>query len=114
MAAGDVTYDGDITIGRGERGNMRIVTGTVVLDGGNPTPVALAGYLSAIYGATACMSGSAATGADPNQVTALINGTTLDIYAWKITTGGAAGNATEIASTDNARVINWMAMGPKA
>ena len=114
MAAGDVTIVADITHGRGERGCLRQIWGTVVLDGSNPTPVQLSGYLSAIFGCNASMSGSTATGADPNQITALINGTSLDIYAWKVTAGGAAGNPTEVASTDNARVINWEAAGPKA
>src|SRR3990167_7397423 len=114
MAAGDVTITADQTFGRGFKGDLRMIMGTVVLDGENPTPVLLTNYLSAIFAAQATMSGSAATDADPNQITALINGTSLDIYAWKVTTGGAAGNPTEIASTDNTRVINWLAIGPKA
>ena len=107
MAAGDVVITGSIRLGQ-----LHAVFGTVTLDGGNPTPVALAGYLSAVSIGLATIQGSVATGADPNQVSAVANGTTLDIYAWKVTTGGAAGDPTEIASTDNARLVNWLAIGP--
>ena len=113
MAAGDVIITRDFVLGRGEQGCPRFVFGTVVLDGGNPTPIALANLLSAIDGCGATIEGSVATGADPNQISVVINGTTLDIYAWKVTTGGAAGNPTEIASTDNARLVQWWAQGPK-
>lgn len=109
MAAGDVVIIGDAKFpGSG----VRMVWGTVVLDGSNPTPVQLSGYLSAVQVGIATIQGTGATGADPNQVTTVANGTSLDIYAWKVTTGGAAGNPTEVASTDNARLINWFAMGP--
>ena len=91
-----------------------MVWGTVVLDGSNPTPVLLSALLGNVDHGQASIQGSGATGADPNQVTVVCNGTTLDIYAWKVTTGGAAGNPTEIASTDNARIVNWLAIGPKA
>lgn len=110
-----VTIVSDTVIGPGHggQGHLRLLCGTVTLDGSNPTPVDLANYVSAIHGCSASIGGTAATGADPNQITAVINGTTLDVYAWKVTTGGAAGNPTEIASTENTRVINWMALGPK-
>lgn len=114
MATPTIVGDTVIGPGRGERGQLRMLMGTVVLDGNNPTDIALANYLSAIFGAGGSISGSSATGADPNQISVNINGTTLDIYAWKVTTGGAGGNPTEVASTDNARVINWWAVGPKA
>ena len=109
MAAGDVTIVRDVEF---DRHGLRLIVGTVVLDGGNPTPIALGGYLSAIDGAVVSIEGSVATGADPNQVTSAISGTTLNVYAWKVTTGGAAGNPTEIASTDNTRLVNFFALGP--
>jgi len=111
VAAGDVVIVQDVTLRDGTKGDFRILTGTVVLDGGNPTPIALANYLSAIDGAVVSMEGSAAPGADPSAVTSAISGTTLNVYAWKIT---AVGDATLIASTNNARLVNWIAMGPKA
>ena len=85
---------------------------TVTLDGGNPTPIALANYLKEIDAAVVSLEGSTATGADPNQVTSAISSTTINVYAWKVTAGGAGGNPTEVASTDNARLVNWLAFGP--
>ena len=109
MAAGDVTINGSVLIEK----TLMLVWGSVILDGSNPTPVQLSGYMSAVSMGVANIQGTVATGADPNQITTALNGTALDINAWKVTTGGAAGNPTEIASTDNARVVNWMAIGPK-
>ena len=113
MAAGDVVIVSDVVLGSGAAaGNPRLIVGTVTLDGGNPTPIALAGYLTAVSAAVVGIEGSTATGADPNQVTSAISGTTVNVYAWKVTTGGAAGNPTEIASSDNARLVNFFAIGP--
>ena len=108
MAAGDVVISGDVKLTSG----LRFVWGTVTLDGSNPTPVDLSNYLSAVHVGVATIEGTAATGADPNQVTTAVSTTTLNVYAWKVTTGGAAGNPTEVASEDNARLVNWMAIGP--
>lgn len=110
MAAGDVVIVRDITFGRGGRGDFRMLCGTVTLDGGNPTPIALANYLSAIDAAVVSMEGSVAPGVDPSLVTSAISGTTINVYAWKIT--GVA-DATLVASADNARLVNWFAIGPK-
>src|SRR3990167_1108930 len=112
MAAGDVVITRDLTVDspRGSsRGRARIVYGTVTLDGGNATPVDLSAYVTAIDAAVVSMEGTAAPGADPSAVTSAISGTTLNVYAWKIT--GAA-DATLIASTDNARLVNFFAVGP--
>ena len=109
MAAGDVVVIRDVEI---PRSGLRLLVGTVVLDGGNPTPVALAGYVAALDMAVVSMDGAVAPGADPNSVTSSVSGTTINVYAWKVTTGGAAGNPTEIASTDNARLVSWFALGP--
>ena len=107
MAAGDV-----VIIGSARLGQLHFVWGTVTLDGSNATPIQLSGYMSAVQMGVANIQGSVATGADPNQISVVVNGTSLDMYAWKVTTGGAAGNPTEVASTDNARLVNWMAIGP--
>ena len=106
MAAGDVAVLADL-----RADGMRFLAGTVILDGANPTPIQLSTYISSVLTGVVCLQGSAATGADPNQVTCLVNGTSLDVYAWKVTTGGAAGNPTEVASTDNARIVHWFAIG---
>ncbi len=112
MAAGDVVIVRDTMLGDRRPGASRLIVGTVTLDGGNPTPIALAGFVTAIDGAVVGIEGSAATGADPNQVTSAISGTTVNVYAWKVTTGGAAGNPTEVASSNNSRLINFIAIGP--
>ena len=108
MAAGDVVITRVVMLG----GGLKLIAGTVTLDGGNPTPIALANYLKEIDAAVVSLEGSTATGADPNQVTSAISSTTINVYAWKVTAGGAGGNPTEVASTDNARLVNWLAFGP--
>ncbi len=113
MAAGDVVIVSDVVLGPGAAaGNPRLITGTVTLDGGNPTPIALAGYLTAVSAAVVGIEGSAAPGADPVQVTSAVSATTVNVYAWKATTAGAGGNADLVASTDNARLVNFFAIGP--
>ena len=80
----------------------------VALDGSNPTSVA--------HGLTTCLAvfvqlvGSAAPGDSTSVLTAVINGANIDVYAWKHTTGGAAGNPTLIASTGT-ETFNWIAIG---
>ena len=106
MAAGDVVVLADLRVS-----GQRFMGGTVTLDGGNPTPIALATYMSSVLTGVVSLQGTGAPGADPNSVSCVVNGSTLDVYAWKVTTGGAAGNPTEIASTDNARLIHWFAIG---
>lgn len=105
MAAGDVTITFDT--GRTIRG-VRMIGGTVQLDGSNPTPVALASYLRQVKGGVASLEGSTALGDDPGAVTSAVSGTTLNVYAWK-NTGGT--DPTLVASTDNARLVNWLAWG---
>lgn len=106
MAAGDVTVTLDT--GRQIGRQQRMIGGQVVLDGSNPTPVALAGYLKTITGAVVSIEGSSALGDDPNAVSSAVSGTTLNVYAWKNTSGT---DPTQVASTDNARVVNWLAWG---
>jgi len=86
-----------------------MLTGTVVLDGSNPTPVTLTNYLSAVSFGMATMDGTAAPGVDPDLVTSNVSGTTLNVYAWKV---NANTNANFIASADNARLVDWFAIGP--
>ena len=105
MAAGDVVIQSDT--GRQLRAN-RIVSGTVQLDGANPTPVALGSYFRQVKGGVVSLQGSVAPGLDPTTVSAAVSGTTLNVYAWKPT---GSGDATLIASTDNARLVHWTAWG---
>lgn len=105
MAAGDVTIQFDSR--RSIRGYRRI-SGTVVLDGGNPTPVALASYVREVKGGNVSIQGTAAPGDDPMAVTCAASGTTLNVYAWKSADGT---DPTLVASTDNARIIHFDAWG---
>ena len=52
--------------------------------------------------------GSTTPADDPSAVTSAVSGTTLNVYAWK-NTGGT--DPTLVASTDNARLVNWTAWG---
>ena len=109
MAAGDVVVVRDVMF---DRHGLRLLVGTLTLDGANPTPIALSGYLDAVDAAVVSMEGSVAPADDPVVISSAVSGTTVNVYAWKHTTGGAAGNPTLIASTDNARLVNWFAIGP--
>lgn len=109
MAAGDVTI-GDTYIDWHAFMDKVFVSGKVQLDGGNPTPIDLSAYVTALDGAVVSLEGSAAPGVDPTQISSAISGTTVNVYAWKIT---AAGDGTLIASTNNARLVNFMAIGTK-
>lgn len=82
--------------------------GTVTLDGSNPTSVDASAFCSSILYGMAEMGGSVAPGDDPSLITCVVNGASLDIYAWK-NTGGT--DPTLVASTDNARVINYFIVG---
>jgi hypothetical protein len=105
MAAGDVVIQS--VTNRAIRG-VRVVTGTVQLDGTNPTPVALAPYMSACLGGVVSMEGATAPGVDPTAVTSAASGSTLNVYAWKIT---ATGDGTLIASTNATRLVHFVAWG---
>jgi hypothetical protein len=80
----------------------------VSLDGSNATSFA--------HGLTTCLAvvvqlvGSSAPGDSTSVLTAVINGANVDVYAWKPTTGGAAGNPTLVASTGT-ETFNWIAIG---
>lgn len=105
MAAGDVVVTADSLLASG----IRLVGGTVTLDGSNPTPVDLSGYLASVDAGVVNIEGSSALGDDPNMVTSAVSGATLNVYAWKNISGT---DPTQVASTDNARLVNWIAMGP--
>lgn len=115
MAAGDIVISGDYVFGSKGAGSPRIIFGTVVLDGGNPTPVALTGKLANItespIHAVVSMEGSGAPAVDPSLVTSAVSGVTVNVYAWKV---NDKDNCTLVASSDNSRLVNWIAVGPSA
>ena len=104
MAAGDVVITADL-----RQGGLRFMGGTVTLDGANPTPVDLSAYMSSLLVGVTQMSGSVAPGDDPNLITQQVAAASvLNVYAWKNTSGT---DPTQIASTDNARLVDWFAIG---
>lgn len=121
MAAGDVTGFWWSKMGHGKVGGPPfhpddvgfVFGGQVQLDGSGATPVdvaALSGHIRTVLGATVSLEGSEAPGLDPTHVTAAASGGVLNIYAWKPT---GAGDATLIASTNNARLVNFFGQGAK-
>jgi hypothetical protein len=77
-------------------GKLRIVTGTVALDGSNPTSVDLSGKLHTIVAASLSLAGSSAPGVGTSVLTYAASDAVLSIYAWKVT---GAGDTTLVAST---------------
>ena len=108
MASGDIVITSSFIAGRGFQGDPKIISGTVQLDGGNPTPITLAGEVTAISSAVVSIEGSGAPGDDPVQVTSAVSGTTVNVYAW-LTNGT---DPTMSASSDSSRLINFIAIGP--
>lgn len=106
MAAGDVVIAMDYRTPAG----YRLMAGTVVLDGSNPTPVDLSAYMSSVTFGICQMDGSVAPGDDPSYITSnAAAASVLNVYAWKNTSGT---DPTLVASTDNARLVDWFAIGP--
>ena len=104
MAAGDVI----ILVDYRNKG-FRFMGGTVTLDGANPTPVDLSAYMSSMLAGVTNMSGSVAPGDDPSLITQQVAAASvLNVYAWKNTSGT---DPTLVASTDNARLVDWVAIG---
>lgn len=95
---------------RGNPNSIVVATGTVTLDGTNPTPVAcLATHgIGTVLGATATMYGATAVDADSAQISVTWSGSTLNIYAWKWVGGTTDAWA---ASTVNDVVISYVVVG---
>lgn len=83
----------------------KLARGSVALDGTNPTPVATG--LTSIVGAVAQLRGATTPGVGTSVLTTGVSGSTLNIYAWKIT---ATDNATLAASTGT-ETVDWIAIG---
>ncbi len=80
--------------------------GEVTLDGSNPTPVTTG--LTTVLAAFVIQKSTATPGDDPSGFTVSYSGGTLNIYAWKNTSGT---DPTLVASTDSAAVLCWFAIG---
>ena len=101
----NVGYPGDWLVT--STGPLRIVSGTIALDGSNPTPVTTG--LGQIVAGGASLSSSTAPGTSTIYVSAQFAsvGGTMNLYAWKAT---ATGDCTYVASTGT-ETVNWWAMG---
>lgn len=108
--AGEVTIVGDIIpdVG-GSTGDYRLLWGTVVLDGTNPTPVTLTNYVQSIDFGVANIVATASPGDDPIVVCVSTSAAVLNIEAYK--TDGS--DPTLVDSTNNTVSIAWFAIGPK-
>ncbi len=84
-----------------------MASGTIALDGSNPTPIVTG--LASIDGSSVTLQGSSAPGLGTSVVTHTISGGTINVHAWKVT---GAGDATLIASTGT-ETVAWTAKGKK-
>jgi len=82
-----------------------VASGTVTLDGSNPTPVTTG--LTTVTTAVAVIKQSTTPGDDPVCVTVDYTGGTLNIYAWK----NNGTDPTLVASTNSTATIDWIAVG---
>jgi predicted RecA/RadA family phage recombinase len=94
----------------GVASQYRIARGTGTLDGANPTSIVTG--LAVVLAFVATLKGTAAPGASTIVLTSAANATagTQDVHAWKVTTGGAAGNPTLVASAGT-EDFDWIAVG---
>ena len=106
-----VVIDGDVIpdVG-GKPGTLRFLWGTVSFDGTNPTPVALANYVSSIIHGQVSLIADATPGDDPVLATvgAISAGdTTLNIEAYK----HDGTDPTLIDSGNNSALASWFVIG---
>lgn len=99
----------------GNKGSLIVATGSGTTGtGANPVAVdakALHG-IGTVLGAVVSRNEAAAPGADPNAYSCAWTGSTLNLYRWKVTTGGAAGNPDEVASTHDVN-LSYLVWGTK-
>lgn len=85
--------------------NLKVVAGEIALDGSNPTPVATG--LKTIVGVSLALNGTSAPGDNTSVVTYGISGGTLNLYAWKNTSGS---DPTLVASTGT-ETVSYVVVG---
>lgn len=89
----------------GAAGGYRLARGETALDGSNPTSAASG--LTTLVACTVSLKGTSAPGVGTSVVTSNINGTSLDLYGWKVT---ADIDSTLIAS-DGTETVDWICIG---
>lgn len=83
----------------------KIARGSSALDGANPTPMSPG--LTTLVACVVSLNGTAAPGVGTSIVTSNVATTTLNVYAWKVTTSA---DTTLIASTGT-ETVNWVCVG---
>lgn len=89
----------------GVAAGYKIARGEAALDGSNPTTIATG--LATVVSFVATLKGTTAPGDNTSVLTVNINGTDVDVYAWK-NTGGT--DPTLVASTGT-ESFYWIAVG---
>lgn len=107
---GDVTSSVTGAAAAGVGSGYIVARGEATLDGGNPTSVVSG--LAVVVAVVAGFKSAVALSDDPNTLTVDYGGGvtagTFDIYAWKNASGT---DPTQIASTNSAAVVSWIAVG---
>jgi hypothetical protein len=83
----------------------RIARGVTALDGGNPTPAATG--LTTIVACTTSIVGTASPDVGTSVITVNINGTSIDLYAWKVTNS----STTSLVASTGTENIHWICVG---
>ncbi len=93
----------------GVAAGYKIARGEVTLDGGNPTAITTG--LATVVACTVALKAAATPGDDPTSFSVdyagAVTAGTVNLYAYK--TNGT--DPTLVASTDNAAVVSWIAVG---
>ncbi len=93
------------SVGEIEREGKEIMTGTVDLDGTNPTPVTT--KFATISHVHVALTGDTAPGVSTTTFSWEADGNVVNIYAWKPT---GSGNATMVAS-DGTETVSYVIFG---
>ncbi len=93
------------SVGEYNREGKEILTGTVDLDGTNPTPVDTG--FSTIDHVHVALTGDTAPGVSTTTFSWEADGNTVNIYAWKPT---GSGNTTLVAS-DGTETVSYVIIG---
>lgn len=83
----------------------KVARGEIALDGTNPTSVAHG--LTTCVAFTATLKGTAAPGTSTSVLTANINGSNVDVYAWKPTST----TDTTLTASGGTETFYWTAIG---
>jgi hypothetical protein len=89
----------------GVAASYKIARGVTALDGSNPTPAATG--LTTIVACTTSIAGTASPDVGTSIITVNINGTSIDLYAWKVTNS----STTSLIASTGTENIHWICVG---